>query len=137
MCLNLNTLTWLWLTLISLANSILGGIISVYSEAHWSPWHIVVSILVALMWIVFLAGAEVLSGALLLIGGWTLAGAWLVALIWTAILVLVTATLRATNSMKSAGFSKTQIFWYLVIFSSVGLGLGWIIGAVFSFSKFA
>ena len=135
MCLNLNRLTWLWLTLILLANSILGGIISVYSEAHWSPWHLVMSILVAVMWIVFLAVAEVLAGALLLIGGWTLAGDRLVALIWAAIFVLVAATLRATNSLKSAGFSKTQILWYLVIFSSIGLGLGWMMGTVFFFSK--
>lgn len=135
MCLNLNRPTWLWLTLISLANIILGGIISVYSEAHWSPWHIVISILVALMWTVFLAIADVLAGALLLIGGWTLSGNRLVALIWAAIFVLVAATLKATDSMKSAGFSKTRILWHLVIFSSVGLGLGWIIGTVCFFSK--
>ncbi len=133
MRLTLNRLPWLWLALTLIAESVLSWMISVYEEAHWFPWRLIVSILLALIWTVFLALVRVLAGAVLLTMAWALAGDWLIALIWAVTFVLVVATLRAADLMKSSGFSKTQAFWYLSVFSWTGLGLGWMTGTVLLF----
>ena len=133
MRLTLNRLPWLWLALILFAETVLSWVVSVYEQAHWFPWHLVVSILLALIWTVFLASVGALAGALLLTMGWALAGDWLIALIWAVTFVLFVATFRAAALIKSAGFSKTTTIWFLIIVSWTGLGLGWMIGSVFLF----
>ncbi|NWF59141.1 MAG: hypothetical protein HXY43_07485 [Fischerella sp.] len=66
----------------------------------------------------------ILVGVLISSGAY--AWAFAVACVWAFGFALDLALVRAVNVMDSVGFTPTQIFWILVMISSLSVALGWV-----------
>lgn len=128
-------LHWIALVILWLTYTLLGWHLSAY---HYS-W-LIISYGSALIFNLYLTkegqdigrlfsfGPRSLVTILVLSGTLTLAVA--ASSVFALITILLAAELLARVEMQTAGFSRNTAFWALILTAGVGLGLGWLFGAL-------